>query len=653
MEASGATRPSASGIELRQDDPSTTSSSEPLSPEGVTKPLEGVAFTTRSNVSSRDNSTTVNDGSSPSHSDKSKQTSPFVPYALTWTEHEPELKPVKPLKGSESLGKTKSVFPRWEHSCTAIPNADGEFIIFGGTTTPEKAEVWTNDVILLSTTDMSFTSLETSGANPKAKTGHRAVIAGRVLVVFGGNVDDSYLHFLNIDTREWSNLRPPQPYPGPRFGHSLIIVDNTIWLWGGGLTGAKLDDMWCIDFGIDGIEYVRWRQIPKKEPWPQPRSYHSTVYHDGCLYIFAGQAADDGDRRKYFNDVWKFEIRTETWTETQCHGMLPQPRTSHTATVIGDNMFSFGGVIVGDKEGVYVRTDHAFAFNFHDHTWRSLAMLGRCPVTTKSGTLLTLESRLVLVGGQTGNKTHIHTAETRGAGYVRDSLAKLQFTTETNKLKFTTEVVDLSRFVRKQGDAAHSLAGFSDVWKGEMTETGKPEPLDEQSLYSPLLRLPLKSSEWRARVVQMIRNQVAFGRCANGNIMEYFAKNPNADRRRLISQVAEGLVYLHGREPPVVHSDIKPANVVVSDEGNAKICDFGISNVMTNKLPYAGALSDPKVIMAIMGGKKPPPEHYPELPATDPLWDVMRECWNDDPAKRPGMVDVFDKLRRCTRTQEA
>ncbi|KAG8912779.1 hypothetical protein FRC01_004903, partial [Tulasnella sp. 417] len=182
--------------------------------------------------------------------------------------------------------------------------------------------------------------------------------------------------------------------------------------------------------------------------------------------------------------------------------------------------------------------------------------------------------------------------------------------------------------------------------------------------------------------------------CSNGNIMEYLSKNSSADRRRLIDQVAEGLVYLHGRELPVVHSDIKPANVLVSDEGNAKLCDFGISklvlehtsgftttasvkgtlrysspemldldgqsttrsdvwafgmlilHVMTSKMPYAEVFSDVKVIMAIMGGQRPLPENYPELPPTDPLWDMMRECWYEDPMRRPTMTEVFDKLLR-------
>ncbi|KIO21279.1 hypothetical protein M407DRAFT_129608 [Tulasnella calospora MUT 4182] len=170
-----------------------------------------------------------------------------VPYALTWTEHEMELRPVRSLKSSVEVGMTPSVFPRFGHSCTAIPNSSGEFVIFGGCVLPAKEEIWTNDVILLSTADMSLTSLETNDGKPKATVGHRAVIAGRVLVVFGGGINDNYLHFLNLDTREWLKLRPPAPYPGSRFGHSFVIVDNTIWLFGGILLANRMDDMWCID----------------------------------------------------------------------------------------------------------------------------------------------------------------------------------------------------------------------------------------------------------------------------------------------------------------------------------------------------------------------------------------------------------------------
>ncbi|GAB9470567.1 Serine/threonine protein kinase [Globisporangium polare] len=65
-----------------------------------------------------------------------------------------------------------------------------------------------------------------------------------------------------------------------------------------------------------------------------------------------------------------------------------------------------------------------------------------------------------------------------------------------------------------------------------------------------------------------------------GNFVDYFVKKENKQSMwRLFHQAAQGLAYLH--ENRKVHCDIKCNNILVSEDGIAKLCDFGYSHTKT------------------------------------------------------------------------
>ena len=68
-------------------------------------------------------------------------------------------------------------------------------------------------------------------------------------------------------------------------------------------------------------------------------------------------------------------------------------------------------------------------------------------------------------------------------------------------------------------------------------------------------------------------------------------------------QLADALSYLHSQKPPIIHSDIKPANIMLTPEGDICLIDFNVSLVFD---------ADMRTSVGISGGYSPP-EQYQDL----------------------------------------
>jgi serine/threonine protein kinase len=65
--------------------------------------------------------------------------------------------------------------------------------------------------------------------------------------------------------------------------------------------------------------------------------------------------------------------------------------------------------------------------------------------------------------------------------------------------------------------------------------------------------------------------------CKNGNINKMIGKMTERDAWKLIRDTASALTYLHAMNPPIIHQDIKPANILIGNDGYYKLSDFGVS----------------------------------------------------------------------------
>ena len=84
----------------------------------------------------------------------------------------------------------------------------------------------------------------------------------------------------------------------------------------------------------------------------------------------------------------------------------------------------------------------------------------------------------------------------------------------------------------------------------------------------------------------------------------------------ILHDVSLGLRYLHGRNPPIVHRDLSPNNILVTPHLEAKITDLGVAKAITTGKAKAMTKSPGNVVFM-------PPEALDDQPVYGPPLDVF------------------------------
>ena len=176
------------------------------------------------------------------------------------------------------LVKSPSPFPRGGHALSTTTTATGELVLFGGYV-PGSGSA-SKDLYLISTRDFSITRLKTSGDVPSPRHGHRAVLTGTTLLIWGGETDsgnntqgqgdDDSIYLLNLGTldlfecqdprqliraffvpesRKWARIKVPGPGPGSRHHHTMTLIGSKLFVFGGKSPELRrsLNDIWALD----------------------------------------------------------------------------------------------------------------------------------------------------------------------------------------------------------------------------------------------------------------------------------------------------------------------------------------------------------------------------------------------------------------------
>ncbi|KZT54462.1 kinase-like protein [Calocera cornea HHB12733] len=189
----------------------------------------------------------------------------------------------------------------------------------------------------------------------------------------------------------------------------------------------------------------------------------------------------------------------------------------------------------------------------------------------------------------------------------------------------------------------------------------------------------------------------------HGDVKNYLMIHPAANRPLLVSDVVQGLIYLHSLETPIVHGDLRARNVLVTSTGHACLADFGLSRAVVSTqttsessgssssrgnvrwmsperllperygltlvssfTPAADIWSLGMVIYEIFSGEDPfyrvrnhwhvcqliqdggrpwhPGQRARQRGLSDGMWSIAQYCWGHNWRKRPGAGKLAQRL---------
>ncbi|DAZ97105.1 TPA: hypothetical protein N0F65_010428 [Lagenidium giganteum] len=146
---------------------------------------------------------------------------------------------------------------------------------------------------------------------------------------------------------------------------------------------------------------------------------------------------------------------------------------------------------------------------------------------------------------------------------------------------------------------------------------------------------------------------------------------------RIAQDIAAGMRYLHSLSPAIIHRDLKSQNVLLDKKGAAKLCDFGLVRtkvtsagtpsymppellsgkpfskavdvymfgvllweLFTREVPFRG-LDVADIRRKVLAGER---FRVPTIDCPETCQQLMKQCWDADPTKRPTFDTIFDRL---------
>ncbi|GBM95091.1 Kelch domain-containing protein 3 [Araneus ventricosus] len=236
------------------------------------------------------------------------------------------------------------------------------------------------------------------------RVNHASVAVGDKIYSFGGYCGELDMpifidvHCFDTNTLKWTKIHYEETMDCPQgcYGHSVVAYQHLIYLWGGQNVHGASNTLYCFN-----TKTLSWTRPVTSGRFPKPTDGHSACVIGDHMYTFGGFEEENDS---YSQKVYSLDLITFRWQEVQTFGFLPCKRDFHTASVIGSCMYIFGGRSSEDEDEPEFYPCDIIYLDTNTMKWTTPVNEGSVPCGRRSHSAIVFNNEIYIFGGYDGNR---------------------------------------------------------------------------------------------------------------------------------------------------------------------------------------------------------------------------------------------------------
>uniref|UniRef100_A0A8C7UM57 Attractin-like protein 1 n=1 Tax=Oncorhynchus mykiss TaxID=8022 RepID=A0A8C7UM57_ONCMY len=242
------------------------------------------------------------------------------------------------------------------------------------------------------------------------RASHKAVVHGKLMWVIGGySFNYSSFHMVlnyNLESSTW-DVVPINSGPLQRYGHSLALYQDDIYMYGGKLeagSGNVTDELWVFNIPSRTWSLKNPSSLVQGQPYAvEGHSAHLAELTNGdvVMVVLFGYSPV----YSYISKVQEYNIRTNSWQVPETNGAIVQGGYGHSSVYDSSSrcVYVHGGykALPANKYGL---VDELYRYEVQTQTWMILRESG---LARYLHTAVLTSGTLLVFGGNTHNDTSL------------------------------------------------------------------------------------------------------------------------------------------------------------------------------------------------------------------------------------------------------